>query len=129
MIQETPGTLPQTANVPNYALQPREMKLSGRGVGNVPVSQVFPEIRGGTCEFCGTLDPNIPGQYQYKLCPHYRGMEMKCLYCPDHKDQDEVIRNTKLLVRANPYRPNELVTVCQSFECQKKFKAAFGSEQ
>lgn len=89
------------------------------------MSRVFPEIRGGQCEHCGTIDPYQPGHLQYKLCPHYRGMDMKCVYCPNHKDQEEVVRNSKLIVRENPYRPGELVTVCGSFECTQKFEQAF----
>lgn len=125
MNDETSGTLPQNANTPNYASQPRNMRLTPRGVTSSPISRVFPRILGGQCEFCGTQDPNQPGQYQYKLCPHYRGMDMRCVYCPDHKDQDEVVRGSTLNVREHPYRPGELVIWCNSFECNKKHRETF----
>lgn len=125
MINETPGTLPQNANVPNYSSQPRNMRLTPRGASSSPMSRRFPEVRGGQCEFCGTLDPNQPGDLQYKLCPHYRGMDLKCVYCPHSKDQDEVVRNSTLNVAEHPYRPGELIVWCKSFECSKKHEEAF----
>lgn len=125
MIQDTPGTLPQTANMPDYTAQPRNMRLTPRGASSSPMSRVFPKVLGGQCEFCGTLDPYQPGDLQYKLCPHYRGMNLKCVYCPPNKDQDEVVRNSTLLVREHPYRPGELLVWCQSFECRKKHEEAF----
>lgn len=124
MNESTPGTSPYTANV-NYSAQPRNMRLTPRGVTSAPMSRVFPEIRGGQCEYCGTIDPNQPGHLQYKLCPHYRGMDMKCVFCPSHRDQEEVIRHSRLIVREHPYHPGELVTLCGEFECLKKFETAF----
>ena len=125
MNNETPGTLPQSAMTPNYSYQPRNMRLTQRGAPSIPMSRVFPEVRGGQCEFCGTIDPNQPGDLQYKLCPHFRGMDLKCVYCPHSKDQNEVVRNSVLKVREHPYHPDELVIWCQSFECKKKFEEQF----
>ena len=124
-MNEASGDFTPNVNMPNYSNQPRNMKLTPRGASNVPFSRVFPKILGGTCEFCGTLDPYQPGQYQYKLCPHYRGMELKCVYCPQTKDQEEVVRNSTLNVREHPYRPGELLVWCQAFECLKKHEQAF----
>lgn len=125
MNSETPGTSPQTAQVPNYSAQPRNMRLTSRGAASTPYSRRFPEVRGGQCEFCGTLDPNQPGDLQYKLCPHYRGMDLKCVYCPPNKDQAEVVRNSTLNVAEHPYRPGELIVWCKSFECSKRHEEAF----
>lgn len=125
MENKASGTLPHNANIPNYAQQPRNMRLTPRGATNAPVSRVFPKVLGGQCEHCGTLDPNQPGDYQYKLCPHYRGMDIKCVYCPLSKDQEEVVRNSSLNVREHPYRPGELLVWCNSFECSKKHEEAF----
>jgi hypothetical protein len=125
MINETPGTLPPTANIPDYSAQPRNMRLTPRGATSTPMSRRFPRVLGGQCEFCGTLDPHQPGDLQYKLCPHYRGMDLKCVYCPPNKDQEEVVRNSTLNVAEHPYRPGELLVWCQSFECVKKHEQAF----
>lgn len=125
MIKDDPRTSPQSVNAPDYTAMPRNMRLTPRGAPSIPMSRVFPEVRGGQCEFCGTLDPNQPGDLQYKLCPHFRGMDLKCVYCPLHKDQDEVVRNSVLKVREHPYRPGELVVWCQSFDCLKKFEEQF----
>lgn len=122
-MSEQTQTTTQTA--PNYTSQPRNMRLTPRGVVSSPVSRVFPQIRGGQCEHCGTIDSYQSGEVQYKLCPHYRGMEMRCVYCPQNKDQDEVVRNSTLNVREHPYRPGELLVWCNSFECTKKHQEAF----
>lgn len=109
----------------NYSAMPRNMKMTPRGQVTAPYSQVFPQIRGGQCEHCGTIDPYQDGQDQYKLCPHYKGMEMRCAYCPVDKNQDEVVRNSTLNVRRHPYRPDEILVWCGSFECSKKHEEAF----
>lgn len=119
------GTSPQTANVQYSTGMPRNMRLTPPGQSNVPVSRRFPQVRGGQCEFCGTIDAWQPGQYQYKLCPHYRGMDLKCVYCPPHKDQEEVVRNSTLNVAEHPWRQGELVVWCGSFECSKKHMDTF----
>jgi hypothetical protein len=122
-MNENPGTSPQLANA-TYS-SPRSMRITSGGGSNIPVVQVFPEIRGGTCEKCGTLDRTQPGQYQYKLCEHYRSMDIKCVFCPQTKDVDEVIRNSVLKVFSHPYRQGELVIWCQSFPCLEKLKEMF----
>lgn len=114
------GTVPHSAQLPDYSAQPRNMRLERQGADTVPVSRRFPRIKGGQCEFCGVVDPHQPGYLQYKLCPHYRGMEAKCVYCPREKDQTEVIRISKLNVAEHPYQPGTLVMWCNSPECSKK---------
>ena len=127
-MNEAPSNVGQNVQVPNYSSQPRNMRLTPRGATSAPYSRVFPRVFGGQCEFCGTLDPNQPGDLQYKLCPHYRGMDLKCVYCPDHKDQSEVVRNSTLQVREHPYRPGELLVWCASFECSKKHLETFSQQ-
>ena len=125
MNENASGTAPQYAPAPNISDSPRNMRLTPRGASSAPFSRRYPEVRGGQCEYCGTLDPNQPGDLQYKLCPHYRGMELKCVYCPQNKDQAEVVRNSTLNVAEHPYRPGELLVWCRSFECSKKHEEAF----
>lgn len=124
-MNETLGTVTPNAQVPNYSNQPRNMRLASRGASNVPTTRIFPPVKGGTCDYCGTLDPNQPGDYQYKLCPHYRGMDLRCIYCPLQKDQDEVVRNSTLMVFEHPYRAGELLVKCNSFDCNKSFETEF----
>lgn len=125
MNEYTPGTATQNAQTPNYSAQPRNMRLTPRGASSSPTSRRFPEVRGGQCEYCGTLDRNQPGDHQYKICPHYRGMDLKCVYCPQSKDQEEVVRNSTLNVAEHPYRPGELIVWCKSFECSRAHEQAF----
>ena len=124
MINESPTTLGQHVNAPSSDL-PRNMRLTPRGAVSSPMSRVYPRVLGGQCEFCGTIDPYQPGDMQYKLCPHYRGMDLKCVYCPPTKDQDDVVRTSRLNVREHPYHPGELLVWCQQFDCVKKHEMAF----
>lgn len=112
MNNQASGTVPYTA--------PAEMQIERQGAGATPMSRRFPQVRGGQCEFCGTVDANYPGDYQYKLCPHYRNMELKCSYCPDHKSQEEVVRNSTLNVAEHPYQRGVMIAWCGSFECSQK---------
>lgn len=103
----------------------RDMKLTKPGEANVLQSRRFPTIYGGVCEACGVIDPNYPGEEQYKLCPHYKGRDMKCVFCKESADHDEVIRMSTLLVKEDPYAPGHLVTLCGSYECTRKFEAKY----
>lgn len=110
---------------PNYASQPKNMRLTPRGATNSPMSRVFPRILGGQCEKHGTLDPNYKGDEQYKLCECYKGMEAKCVYCPPSADQDEVVKKSNLMSMEHPYRPGELVMWCQQYDCVRAHEKAF----
>lgn len=107
------------------ATSPREMRLTPPGENSFPLARTFPRVLGGQCEVCGTIDKNVPGDQQYKLCPHYKGMSLKCVYCPAGKDHDEVVRNSAMKVFEDPYRPGNLVTLCGSYECTRKFEKQF----
>lgn len=85
----------------------------------------YPNVRGGICDRCGVLDQNVDSVNQYKLCEHYRGKQLHCSYCPGTKDPDEVIRHSVLQVMDSPTNPNELVVVCNSYECSKRHLERF----
>ena len=91
------------------------------GSHTVPYTQRYPEIRGGVCEWCGILDKNVPSQFQYQLCDHFRGMgEMRCSYCDETKNPTDVVLKSVLNIHAHPDNPNRLVVVCNSYECSDK---------
>ena len=111
------------------AQPPRQMERQGGKT--VPYTKMYPLIRGGQCDFCGVLDKNQPATYQYKLCPHFRGMgDVECSYCDPSKDPVEVIRYSVMKIHDHPYekdamgRPT-LVVVCDSYECSTKHRARF----
>lgn len=108
-------------------LAPRQMRMARGGSFSEPMTRTFPTVRGGICEFCGVLDTNQPSQFQYKLCPHYRGLQLWCKYCPAEKDPNEVIRATNLKVVEDPYHPGVLMAVCDTYDCQRKFQAEYKS--
>ncbi len=116
---------PATERVPAPAtgqqwVMPRQKVVERQGDVSAPSVNFFPQVRGGICEFCGVIDPNQPSQYQYKLCPHYRGMQLRCTYCPQTKDTDDVIIHSTLRVAEHPDNPNKLVVWCNSYDCSKK---------
>jgi len=80
----------------------------------------YPEVRGGVCEFCGTMDRNYPSEYQYKLCQHYNGMDLRCSYCDKNKDPNEINKTLTLNVADHPVYPNHLIVWCNSYACSKK---------
>ncbi len=128
-----PATV-QEAYVPEPVYQPvyqpparnsRNMVIERQGATSEPTSHRFPQVRGGVCEFCGVLDRNVPSQYQYKLCPHYRGQQLRCSYCPDNVDPDEVVYHADLNVAENPYNPGVLIVWCNKYECSKAHTERF----
>lgn len=94
--------------------------IERRGAGTVPYTKAYPEVRGGVCEYCGTIDKFQPSTEQYKLCPHFKGIgELMCSYCPNEKDPTEVVRSHVLRIHGSPTNPNEVVVVCDDFNCSE----------
>ena len=106
-------------------VMPRQKTIERQGNVSAPYSRRFPQVRGGVCEFCGVLDPNVPSQHQYKLCPHYRGMQLRCTYCPEAKDADDIIYHSTMNIAEHPDNPDKLVVWCNSYECSKKHLERF----
>ena len=111
------------------AQPPRETERQGGKT--VPYTRMYPLIKGGQCDYCGTLDKNQPAIYQYKLCPHFRDMgDIECSYCDPTKDPKEVLRYSIMKIHDHPYdkdsfgRP-KLVVVCDSYECSSKHETRF----
>lgn len=111
-----------------YTPPPPQKRVERQGSHSEALAHKWPQIRGGTCEYCGVLDGNYPAQYQYKLCPHYRGMEARCTYCPESKDPDDVVYHETLNVMEPLDNPGTLIMWCGSFNCSqahtKRFKRA-----
>ena len=97
-------------------------KVGGR---SVPMVRHYPEIRAGTCEFCGVIDPTQPADIQYTLCPHYKGKQVECTYCPPETNQLDVVRMSKIMVMDHPTNPGQKIAVCDRTDCQKKHQERF----
>jgi len=106
-------------------MQPRQKRIERQGARGAPVVRRYPEVRGGTCEFCGVIDRNVPAIYQYKLCEHYRGLDLRCSYCPEEKDPNDINYRSILNVYDSPTDPNSLITVCDNYECQRAHQQRF----
>lgn len=127
-MDESPATERVSAPVtpaPVQWVMPRQKTLERQGDATSAYSIRSPQVRGGICEFCGVLDPNTPSQFQYKLCPHYRGMNLRCTYCPQTKDSDDVNYHATLNIAEHPDNPDKLVVWCDSYECSKKHLERF----
>lgn len=130
-METTPLTEQQPApetSKPTVAYTPpraREMNVERQGSRSEPYTRRFPQVRGGVCEFCGVLDKNVPSQFQYKLCPHYRGMSLRCSYCPENKDPDETVYHEVLQIAEHPDKPSTLIVWCGSYDCSKAHEQRF----
>lgn len=118
---QPPPIAPQIPTpVPAYVSPlPRNMRVERSGNTSAQYSTRWPQIRGGTCEFCGVLDQNTPAQFQYKLCPHFRGMTARCTYCPENKDPDEVVYHQNLNVATHPDDSNTIIMWCNLSACSE----------
>lgn len=115
-----PAPIPQVVLPPiqaPVAQLPRNMRVERAGTVSAQYSTRWPQIRGGTCEFCGVLDPYTPAQYQYKLCSHFRGMTARCTYCPENKDPDEIVYHSNMNVATHPDNPGTIIMWCNSYAC------------
>lgn len=114
--EPAPDTVTPAQPTQRYYM-PREMEVERIGNMTSGVTFVFPEVRGGICEYCGVIDGNYPSEYQYKLCPHYRGKQLACSYCPSTKNVDDVTKQSVLRVLQHPDNPKKLIIHCNSYEC------------
>lgn len=122
-MENSPTTEREMAPVPPLA--PRQMSVERTGDVSAPFSRRFPNVRGGICEYCGVIDPKQPSQYQYKLCSHYRGLQLRCSYCDAAKNPDEVIAHTDMNVAEHPDKPGVMIAWCDSTECSRKHLERF----
>lgn len=101
---------------------PRNKQIERKGSGTYATSVRHPRVIGGVCEFCGIMDKNWEARDQYKLCEHYRGMQLNCSYhvYPPNQTVDDLIEHEILNIADSPDNPNELVIWCGEFECSRK---------
>uniref|UniRef100_A0A6M3Y4E9 Uncharacterized protein n=1 Tax=viral metagenome TaxID=1070528 RepID=A0A6M3Y4E9_9ZZZZ len=128
MVHETEPT-PQPVQVaPAKIVGPRQVERQG-GL-SVPYVGKLPTVRGGVCDCCGTLDGRFPPEQQYKLCEHYRGIQLRCSYCDETKVPDDVIGHAVMNIYEHPTdrdaegKPT-LVVVCNSFNCTSAHEKRF----
>jgi hypothetical protein len=96
-----------------------------RGSRSEPYVVHYPQIIAGVCEFCGVLDSSVPSKFQYRLCRHYKNMEIRCSYCDETKDPDDVNYKSTLNITDHPSDPGKIVVVCDNFTCLQKHQARF----
>ena len=100
--------------------------IERQGSRTEPVTARYPQVRGGICEFCGVMDKNVESEQQYKLCPHFRNIgQLRCSYCSDDKNADEVIGHSVLNIAGHPDNPDKLIVWCDSYNCSRAHEARF----
>lgn len=101
-------------------------QIERQGQVSAPVTEYYPQVRGGVCEYCGIIDPNQPSTVQYQLCRHYQTLgELRCSYCDETRNPQEVIYKHTLNVHGHPDNPNKLVVVCDDYRCSQKHLTRF----
>lgn len=103
----------------------RQKRVERQGARSEPYTRRWPQVRGGICEYCGVMDSNVSSEHQYKLCPHYRGLELRCTYCEEDKNPDEVIYHANMNVAEHPDNPDTLIAWCDSYTCSEKHLKRF----
>ena len=126
VAEATPVIEPVVSQPAYQPPPPRVRTLERQGIRTEPYTRRLPQIRGGTCEYCGVMDSNQPAEFQYKLCPHFRGLgEMRCSYCDEAKNPTEVVLRGVLNIAEHPNNPDQLVVWCNSYTCSGKHEARF----
>lgn len=101
------------------------IQLERQGLRAESYSRRLPEVRGGVCEYCGILDRNVDSKDQYKLCEHFRGMELRCSYCPESKSPEDIVSRSVMKIAEHPDKPGTWIAWCDSYECSEKHLARF----
>lgn len=96
-----------------------------QGARSEAYTEYYPRVIGGVCEFHGVMDNNQPSTMQYRLCSHFSGMDLRCSYCPETSDPEEVTAHAVLNIHGHPDNPNKLVVVCDSYNCSRAHEARF----
>lgn len=123
-LQTAPEPMPVVEPV-YQAPQPRQKTIERQGSASEPYVRHYPQVRGGICEFCGVIDPNVSSEHQYKLCPHYRGQQLRCSYCDESKNPDDIAGHHVLNITDHPTNPDMMVVCCDSYECTRKHRERF----
>lgn len=120
-----PATVSPVSAPQPHVILPRHKQVERQGNRAEPYTHRHPQVRGGVCEWCGIIDPNVPAEHQYKLCAHYRGQQLRCSYCDENKNPDDVAYHHNLNVADHPSEPNMLIVWCDSYECSRRHEQRF----
>lgn len=86
----------------------------------IPQSSRLPNVTGGLCDYCGVKDNKQPAHLQYTLCEHYKGIQLKCSYCPPGTDWVDVTLKRQFTVHEYPVGSGSLTVVCDDYRCRDK---------
>jgi hypothetical protein len=63
-------------------------------------------------------------------CRHehnYKGLNIRCTYCPRDADMRRVIKDRTLHIFGSPDNPNKLIVVCSDYRCNKKHQDKYNN--
>ncbi len=60
------------------------------------------------------------GKRSYSDISSFKGMgELRCSYCPENANPEEVVYHADLKIHTHPDNPNKVVVVCDSYNCSQ----------
>ena len=125
-MAEPKKNLQKSEEVPTVPVATRpSKKIERAGASRSAYTRRWPRVIGGQCEACGVMDRNAPPEAQYKLCPHYQGLELRCSYCDELQDPNQVIIHNAMNIAEHPDDPDKLVVWCNSYKCLEAHKKRF----
>lgn len=92
----------------------------------------LPNVIAGVCEFCGPgeydhsspqrmmVDWTVHPETQKGKCQHYKGITIRCSYCPLNAEWTDNIRHRQHLIFESPWDPTKLIIVCSDMACRDK---------
>ena len=108
---------------------PPPLTFERQGAKPGPMVRHFPQVIGGVCEYHGIIDNTKPSTEQYKLCPndgvHPPYSYIRCSYCDENKDPDDVIYKSTMNIYSHPDKLNVLMAVCDNYTCLEKHRKRF----
>lgn len=115
--------------VEEKVVEPPKIKLDVAVENTEIPAKRWPDIRVGTCEFCGVMDKHEVAWKQYQHCPHYKGIDVRCIYCPAGTDMEDVIKGRTIKVRERLDRPGVLTMWCSDMKCEDAHWKRVGGSQ
>ena len=74
----------------------------------------------------GGFEEVVTGYEDYCRHEHnYKGLQLRCTYCPKDVNMRSVINGRTLYVYSLPDNPTQLIVVCSDYRCQVKHQARF----
>ncbi len=104
-------------------------------------ARMLPKVVGGVCEFCGPAeyDHSSPQRPVNELrfepltqmghCKHYKGLQLRCSYCPLSSDWPGNIQSRIHTIYEYPAGSGNLIVHCDAMECRSAHIKRFSTRR